>query len=50
MNHPPLAPGAADALLFDLGRVVLDLDFNRTLRLWARHAGCEPAQLAKLSL
>lgn len=46
MNHPPLAPGAADALLFDLGRVVLDLDFNRTLRLWARHAGCEPAQLA----
>lgn len=47
MNHPPLAPGAADALLFDLGRVVLDLDFNRTLRLWASHAGCEPAELAR---
>ncbi|WP_298259355.1 HAD-IA family hydrolase [Bradyrhizobium sp.] len=46
MNHPPLAPGAADALLFDLGRVVLDLDFNRTLHVWARHAACEPAQLA----
>ena len=47
MNPPPLAPGAADALLFDLGRVVLDLDFNRTLRLWADHASCEPAELAR---
>jgi FMN phosphatase YigB (HAD superfamily) len=47
MNHPPLAPGDADALLFDLGRVVLDLDFNRTLRLWAQHAACEPAHLAR---
>ncbi len=47
MNHPLLAPGDADALLFDLGRVVLDLDFNRTLRLWAQHAACEPAELAR---
>lgn len=47
MNPPSLAPGAADALLFDLGRVVLDLDFNRTLRLWADHARCEPAELAR---
>jgi FMN phosphatase YigB (HAD superfamily) len=47
MNQPPLSPGSADALLFDLGRVVLDLDFNRTLGLWASHAGCEPAQLAE---
>lgn len=46
MSNRPLAPGDADALLFDLGRVVLDLDFNRTLRLWAHHAACEPAQLA----
>jgi glucose-1-phosphatase len=45
MNQFPLAPGDADALLFDLGRVVLDLDFNRTLGLWAQHAACEPAQL-----
>ena len=45
MNQPSLSPGAADALLFDLGRVVLDLDFNRTLRHWASHAGCEPARL-----
>lgn len=42
-----LSPGDADALLFDLGRVVLDVDFNRALGLWARHAGCEPAQLAQ---
>src|SRR5580692_4176271 len=47
MIHPLLSPGDADALLFDLGRVVLDIDFNRTLGLWASHAGCEPAQLAK---
>jgi len=40
-------PAAADALLFDLGRVVLDLDFNRTLRHWASHAGCEPDHLMK---
>jgi HAD superfamily hydrolase (TIGR01509 family) len=40
-----LTPGSADALLFDLGRVVLDTDFARTLACWAGHAGCEPAQL-----
>jgi len=45
MTHPQLSPGAADALLFDLGRVVLDIDFNKTLECWAGHAGCEPAQL-----
>jgi len=45
MNRSLLSPGAADALLFDLGRVVLDIDFNKTLSCWAGHAGCEPAQL-----
>jgi hypothetical protein len=30
MTMPALAPGSADALLFDLGRVVIDIDFNRT--------------------
>jgi HAD superfamily hydrolase (TIGR01509 family) len=40
-----LVPGAADALLFDLGRVVLDTDFARSIKCWAGHAGCEPAQL-----
>jgi glucose-1-phosphatase len=47
MTLPLLSPGLADALLFDLGRVVLDLDFNRTLRLWADHAGCEPGHLVE---
>jgi glucose-1-phosphatase len=46
MTPPPLSPGSADALLFDLGRVVLDIDFNKTLACWAGHAGCEPEQLA----
>lgn len=46
MIPPPLSPGAADALLFDLGRVVLDVDFNRTLHCWASHARCEPQDLA----
>ena len=46
MTAPLLTPGAADALLFDLGRVVIDIDFNRTLSGWARHAGCEPGEIA----
>ena len=44
--NSPLAPNSADALLFDLGRVVLDIDFNKALACWAGHAGCEPADLA----
>jgi len=31
MTRPLLSPGAADALLFDLGRVVLDIDFGKAL-------------------
>jgi putative hydrolase of the HAD superfamily len=38
---PPLSPGSADALLFDLGRVVLDIDFSRAIACWAGHAGCQ---------
>jgi glucose-1-phosphatase len=45
MTPPLLSPGAADALLFDLGRVVLDIDFDKTVACWAGHAGCEPAHL-----
>ena len=41
----PAPPNSADALLFDLGRVVLDIDFNKVAACWAGHAGCEPAQL-----
>src|SRR3954465_13278589 len=43
--NAPLLPDSADVLLFDLGRVVLDIDFNKVTANWAAHAGCEPAQL-----
>jgi HAD superfamily hydrolase (TIGR01509 family) len=46
MTEASLAPGSADALLFDLGRVVIDIDFNRTLARWAGHAGCTLADLS----
>jgi FMN phosphatase YigB (HAD superfamily) len=32
---------SAEALLFDLGRVVIDFDFNRAFSRWARHARCD---------
>ncbi len=41
----PLTRNSADALLFDLGRVVLDIDFSKMVASWAGHAGCEPSQL-----
>ncbi|MGH6681970.1 MAG: HAD-IA family hydrolase [Bradyrhizobium sp.] len=41
-----LSPGSADALLFDLGRVVIDIDFSKALACWATHAGCEPTAIA----
>jgi HAD superfamily hydrolase (TIGR01509 family) len=46
MSLPRLTPGSADALLFDLGRVVLDIDFGRALACWAGHAGRELAHLS----
>ena len=45
MNYPP-APHSADVLLFDLGRVVLDISFDRVMACWAGHAGCTPDHLA----
>jgi len=40
-----MKPGATDALLFDLGGVVIDIDFNRVFAHWASSAGCEAALL-----
>ena len=45
MNLPP-APSSIDVLLFDLGRVVLDINFDTVMEKWAGHAGCAPADLA----
>jgi putative hydrolase of the HAD superfamily len=45
MNLPP-APSSVDVLLFDLGRVVLDISFDKVMATWAGHAGCDPADLA----
>src|SRR5882757_10089688 len=42
---PSLSPTSADALLFDLGSVVLDIDFNKAVACWAGHAGCTPGEL-----
>jgi putative hydrolase of the HAD superfamily len=46
MAQPALKPGSADALLFDLGRVVIDIDFSKAMANWAGHAGCPPSELA----
>ena len=43
----PLAPSSVDVLLFDLGRVVLDISFDSVMANWAGHAGCAPADLAR---
>ena len=40
-----LKPGGADALLFDLGGVVVDIDFNRVFARWAECAQCDQALL-----
>jgi HAD superfamily hydrolase (TIGR01509 family) len=41
-----LAQNSVDVLLFDIGRVVLDISFDRVMASWAGHAGCAPADLA----
>lgn len=47
MTPPSLfAPFSTDALLFDLGRVVLDIDFDRALACWSAYAGVQPEDIA----
>jgi putative hydrolase of the HAD superfamily len=36
-----------EALLFDLGNVIIDIDFRRTTARWAEHAGCDAKTLWK---
>jgi HAD superfamily hydrolase (TIGR01509 family) len=47
MTPAPLSPGIADALLFDLGRVVFDIDFSKAIACWAAHAGCAPSDIVE---
>src|SRR5258708_36910480 len=47
MDAPLLSPGSADALLFDLGRVGLEIGFDKVIACWAGHGGCEPSDIAK---
>jgi glucose-1-phosphatase len=46
LSSDRLSPGDADALLFDLGRVIIDVDLTKALACWAGHAGCERSDLA----
>lgn len=43
-RHP--APAIPQALLLDLGKVVIDIDFNRCFAFWGQRAGVDPARLA----
>jgi putative hydrolase of the HAD superfamily len=40
-----IALGSVDALLFDLGGVVIEIDFNRVVARWALHARRDPAPI-----
>lgn len=46
MSAPSFRPDAIEVLLFDLGGVVVDIDFGRCFDRWALHAGCDPEALA----
>jgi glucose-1-phosphatase len=45
-SRPSFSPGDADALLFDIGRVVLDIDFDKAVACWAAHADRTPSDIA----
>ena len=47
----PVTSPKIDALLFDLGGVVFEIDFNRMFARWAAYAGEEPETIrARFSL
>jgi glucose-1-phosphatase len=43
--EPDMPPETPRALLFDLGGVVVDIDFDRALQAWAPHSSLSLAQL-----
>jgi putative hydrolase of the HAD superfamily len=42
-----MTPVSADALLFDLGNVVFEIDFDRAFARWAHHASCDVTVLRR---
>ncbi|MGQ0434528.1 MAG: hypothetical protein ACT452_19240 [Microthrixaceae bacterium] len=46
MDELPIRTGPVDVLLFDLGGVVIDIDFGRCTALWAASAGRDPEDVA----
>ena len=44
--RPSSAPEGVHALLFDLGNVLIDVDFARCARIWSAHAGVSAETLA----
>lgn len=46
MAVPPIRLESVDVLLFDLGGVLIDIDFGRCLARWATSAGREFEDIA----
>jgi putative hydrolase of the HAD superfamily len=44
----PASPAPVRAVLFDLGGVLLDIDFDRALASWERHSRLPPARVREL--
>jgi glucose-1-phosphatase len=41
-----IRPDSVEVLLFDIGGVVVDIDFRRCMASWARSAGCDVDEIA----
>lgn len=46
VHELPFRPEPVEVLLFDLGGVVVDIDFRRCFARWARSAGCDVEEIA----
>lgn len=46
-SRAPEDAGPIRALLFDLGGVVIEIDFTRAFGFWADRANCDPAELER---
>lgn len=41
-----ISPADIDAVVFDLGNVLVEIDFQRVFDCWAHYAGCSPEQIS----